>query len=214
VVRAVASRAAFGEGGTTGAVAVVLVERVLGLVGLLLLVGTTSLVWPLAGIQGVGVGASLGVAAGAGAVLTVALGRSLAPRLPRSLARLAERLPRIERPAPFALALGLSLVTQSIVALSGHLFVSALAPSIPLSTSAVIVPLSMATAYLPFTAGGAGAREAAFQELFSRVGVSYEDATAASLLLAAVAYVVAALGGVLPIPAVAEAPAEPARRGG
>lgn len=211
VVRGVATREAFGASGATGAVATVFVERVLGLVGLLLIVGTATIAHPIEGVEGVLLWSGLGIAAGAAAVLGVAIGRSLARHLPRPVARIAERLPRIERPAPFALALALSLVTQTLVALTGHVFVASLHPELSIATSFAIVPLAMATAYIPITAGGAGAREAAFQELYSHVGVSLEDATAASLMLAATYYLVGALGGVLRLPS---APSDATRDGG
>ncbi|AKF07999.1 lysylphosphatidylglycerol synthase transmembrane domain-containing protein [Sandaracinus amylolyticus] len=200
VVRGVASRAAFGPAGATSGVAVVFVERVLGLVGLLLIVGTASIVHPIRGVDGVLMWSAIGIAAGAGAVLAIALGRQLAARAPGPIARILAGLPVISRPWPFVFALALSLVTQSFVALTGHVFVAALHPELPLVTSFAIVPLAMSTSYLPITAGGAGAREAAFQELYSHVGVSFEDATAASLMLAATYYLIGALGGLLRIP--------------
>lgn len=209
VVRGVASRAAFGPAGATSGVAVVFVERVLGLVGLLLIVGLSSFVQPIEGVDGVLMWSAIGITAGAGAVIGIAAGRHLAGHAPGPIARVLAGLPVIARPGPFVLALALSLITQSFVALTGHVFVAALQPRIAALTSFVIVPLAMSTAYLPITAGGAGAREAAFQELYSHVGVSFEDATAASLMLAAVYYVVGALGGVLRIPP-SDAPPPPA----
>jgi uncharacterized membrane protein YbhN (UPF0104 family) len=200
VVRGVASREAFGERGTTGAMAVVFVERVLGLVGLLLVLGIAWLVHPIAGIEGVALWSVVGIGAGAIAVIGVAIGRSIARWLPRPLAGIAEKLPRIERPLPFALALLMSLGTQSVVAITGHVLVDALHPEVPLATSFVMVPLAMATAYLPFTVGGAGAREAVFQALYVRVGVSLEDATAAGLLVAAAYYLSSGIGGLIPAP--------------
>lgn len=209
VVRGVATRQAFGDGGTTGAVAVVFVERVLGLVGLLLIVGTSSIVHPIEGMENVLLWSGLGITAGIGAVVAIAVGRTLSGRMPGPLARIASGLPRIERPGPFVFALALSLVTQSLVALTGHVFVAALHPELSVATSFVFVPIAMATSYLPITAGGAGAREAVFQELYSHVGVSFEDATAASLMLISTYYLVGAIGGVLRLPSASAAPAAP-----
>lgn len=215
VVRGVATREAFADRGATGAVAVVFVERVLGLVGLLLIVGTSSLLYPIEGVEGVLFWSGVGIAAGIGAVVAIAIGRTLAGRMPGPLARIAGSLPRIERPAPFVLALLLSLGTQTLVALTGHIFVATLHPELSIATSFVFVPLAMATSYIPITAGGAGAREAAFQELYSHVGVSFEDATAASLMLISTYYVVGAVGGLLRLPTAsrAEPPAPGADRG-
>jgi uncharacterized membrane protein YbhN (UPF0104 family) len=215
VVRGVATREAFAGTGATGAVAVVFVERVLGLVGLLLIVGASSMLHPIEGVEGLLLWSGIGIAAGALAVVGIAVGRSLAGRMPAPLARILGSLPRIERPAPFVFALLLSLGTQTFVALTGHVFVAALHPELSIATSFVFVPIAMATSYIPITAGGAGAREAAFQELYSHVGVSFEDATAASLMLISTYYVVAAIGGILRLPPAhpAAQPAQPADEG-
>ncbi len=205
VVRGIATRAAFArpersESGATGAFAVVFVERVIGLVGLLLIVGTSAFLWPIEGVDGVLVWSGIGITAGVGAVLSIVIGPSISGWFPAPIARILKRLPRIESPLPFAFAVVLSLGTQSFVALTGHLFISALHPELSVAVSLVLVPIAMATAYIPITAGGAGAREAAFQELYSHVGVSFVDATAASLMLAATYYVVGAFGGLLRLP--------------
>lgn len=185
VVRGYASRAAFGEAGVTGAGAVVLVDRVLGLVGLLLVVAITASVFPLpvADTNHVTAISLLGVLASASAVVAIAAGRALAPRLPGKLREQAERLPTIVRPRPFVVAILLSLVTQSVVAWTGHVIVASLAPSVALTDSLVIVPLAMATAFLPFLVGGTGAREEIFQRLYAPLGVPGSDAVAASLLV-------------------------------
>lgn len=205
VVRGIATRAAFArpdgsESGATGAFAVVFVERVVGLVGLLLIVGTSAVVWPIEGVDGVLVGSALGITAGMGAVMSIAIGPSIAGWFPSPIARILKRLPRISRPLPFVSSIFLSLGTQSIVALTGHLFVRALHPELSIAVSLVMVPIAMATSYIPITAGGAGAREAVFQELYSHVGVSFVDATAASLMLAATYYLVGAVGGLMRLP--------------
>lgn len=207
VVRGVATREAFGAEGTTGAISVVFVERVLGLVGLLSIVGLSSLLRPIEGLGPVGLWSAIGIAASAGAVIAIALGRSLAPRLPGPLKRIAEKLPSIVRPGPFAIALLLSLGTQTMVALTGHMYIGALHPEVPLSTSMVMIPVAMATAYLPITAGGAGARELVYAELYARVGVPAEDAVAASLLLAATYYASTMFAGIVPVPRAAPAEA-------
>lgn len=202
VVRGVASRAAFGEDGVTAAGAVVLVDRVLGLVGLLLVVAFTATVFPLPvadtnHVTGIALG---GIAVSACAVAAIALGRSLAPHLPGRLRPHAERLPAIVHFGPFLVAIVLSLVTQSVVAWTGHVIVSSLAPTVALTDSLVIVPLAMATAFLPFLVGGTGARESVFETLYAPLGVPGADAVAASLLVWFTQIVVALAGGLLPLP--------------
>jgi hypothetical protein len=202
VVRAVASRRAFGDEGTTGAAAVVFVDRVLGLTGLFLLVAVTALFWPLAGASSsvVLLGAVGGIVVSVLAVVAIAMSRHLAPHLRGRLKDVAERIPPIVSRGPFAVALLLSLVTQSVVAVSGHLIVQALAPGVHLVSSLVIVPLAMATAFLPFLVGGTGAREEVFAQLYGGVGVATETAVAASLLVYVVQLVVGLIGAVLPVP--------------
>ena len=95
-----------------------------------------------------------------------------------------------------ALALALSVVTHTFVALTGHALVHAVAPGVPVVESLVLVPLAMIATYVPFSVAGLGVREAAFVFLFGKVGVSGADATAASLALMAVTMIVAGLGGV------------------
>lgn len=201
-VRGYASRVAFGEGGTAGAGAVVLVDRVLGLVGLLLVVAVTASVFPLPVAESVPVGllAIVGIALGASTILAIAGGRTLATRLPGALRRHAERLPRIRHPIPFVAAILLSLVTQTGVAWTGHVIVASLAPEVALSTSLVVVPLAMATAFLPFLVGGTGAREEVFARLYGPVGVPAAEAVAASLLVWSTQIAVALVGGLLPMP--------------
>jgi glycosyltransferase 2 family protein len=197
VVRGVASREAFGAEGATSALAVVFVDRVMGLVGLLLVVAVASLIHPIPGVQGVELASVLGLAAGLGAIVFVAGAKASANKLPSVLGRIASRLPSLVRPGLFGSTVGLAVLTQGLVACTGHILVAALHPEVPLLTSCVMIPLAMATAYIPITVGGAGAREAMFQTLYGLVGVPFEDATAASLLSMAAYYLSSSVGGVL-----------------
>lgn len=202
VVRGVASREAFGEAGTTGAMAVVFVDRVLGLTGLFLVVATTALVRPMPVASGsmVAVGSVLGILAGIASVAALAAGRRLSPHLPGPIGRIAAGLPPIVRVGPFVVALLLSLVTQTVVAITGHVVVVALVPTVTLESSFVVVPLAMATAFLPFLVGGTGAREEVFAQLYGAVGVARPDAIAASLLVYLTQLAIGLVGAVLPIP--------------
>lgn len=200
VVRGLATRAAFGESGATAGVAIVLVERVLGLVGLFVVVGAVSVIFPFADSESVLLWSALALLAGIGAIVGLAVGRMLAPYLPGPLGTLAGRLPQIVRPGWFALAASLSLATQSLVALTGHTVVSSLDPSMSVATSFVAVPLASATAFIPITVGGAGAREYAFQRLYVHAGMSMADATVASILVSLAYYLVALTGAFVPLP--------------
>ena len=199
VGRAVVTRDAFEAEGTTGALAVVLVERALGLFGLfaLLAVGLVAARatvdpgalwwWTVVGCFG-----SFAL------VALIPVARQLGPRLPVRLARVANilaRLPALVDRRAFATAIALSIATQTLVALAGWVLLAELAP-IDLADSLLIVPLAAATAFLPITVGGAGAREAVYVALCGRLfGMPAADALAASLGLWLAHLIVGAAGG-------------------
>lgn len=198
VVRGVVTRDSFGARGATASMTVVLVERVLGLSGLLLLVSGTYLVRPLPGTERVLPISALFLAGAALGVLALAAGRRAARFLPGKLAAIASSLPTIERPLPFVGALLVSLVTQTLVAVGGwFLMASITGGRVTLADALVVVPLAMAAVFFPFSVGGAGAREAAFVALgTSALGMSRADALASSLLLWVSQLAVASVGGV------------------
>ena len=196
VARGVVTRDSFDEG-ATGALAVVLVERALGLFGLFALLALglaisagdldTGSLWAWTAI---GVAGSLAI------VIALPFARRLAPYLPRRLAEIAGKLPRLHAGGGFASAVGLSVLTQVCVALAGWVLLAALAP-ISLAGSLLVVPLAAATAFLPITVGGAGAREAVYVALCGRLFHMPEaDALAASLALWLAHLVVGAAGGI------------------
>lgn len=196
VVRGIASRQAFGTNNLAGPLAVVLVDRVLGLSGLLLLTATAFSLAPIPGVRGVFLWSALGLSAAAGSIAVVALGRRLTRHLPSPVQRLTRDLPAIARPRYLSLALLLSLATQSLVALTGHVLLASISAITP-SQSIVIVPIANAAMYVPLTVAGAGAREAAFVSLSTSVGVPEASALAASLAMLLCQLVTAGLGGLL-----------------
>lgn len=195
VGRGVVTRDAFPQEGATAALAVVLVERALGLVALFALLAVG-----LALASGLPTGSLwlwtvLGSAGAIALVALIPIGKRLAPRLPRPLARLAERLPALVDGRAFAAAIALSILTQLFVAAAGWALLAALAP-IGLGDSLLVVPLAAATAFLPITVGGAGAREAVYVALCGRLfHLPDGDALAASLGLWLAHLVVGGLGG-------------------
>jgi len=200
LVRGVVVRDSFRGGGTTEAIAVVFVERVLGLLGVFTLAGTglvlvgtrlqaTSTLWWLS---------AAGVGGAVVAVLLLPLGRQLAPYLPRRLAAIAGRLPVVSRRRYFAAAALLSLVTQLMTTVTGWLFLRDVHPAATFADGLFIVPLAAATGFLPFTVGGLGAREAVFVNLCSQLlGMSAGDGLAASLLIWATTLMTGVIGGIL-----------------
>lgn len=198
VGRGVVTRDAFDAEGATGALAIVLVERALGLFGLFALLGaglaTAGRALPTGALA---LWTAVGCAGSCALVAAIPLARRLAPHLPGPLARIAARLPALRSPRAFALALLLSVATQALVVLAGWTLLAALA-DLSLAASLLIVPLGAATTFLPITVGGAGAREAVYIALCGRLfGLPEPLALAASLGLWLAHLAVGAAGGLL-----------------
>jgi hypothetical protein len=194
VLRAHATRAAFD--GPLGSYMVVGLERFFGLAGLFTLGAIGLLLHPLPGVMRADLLAAVAFATALAVGLLPVVGRSLGSRLPGRPGRWAAGLPVAVRPGLLAVVLAMSVGTHTIVALTGHVLVSAVAPQVAVSSSIVLVPLAMIATYMP-TVAGLGAREAAFVLLFGKIGVAGADATAASLAFMAVYAMVAAVGGLV-----------------
>lgn len=196
--RAYATRNCFDDGSIARSGSVVFVERVLGLTGLLLLVGTASLFR-----GGEGDAAQLLVYSGVGlcgafaAIVVVSTGRHLARWLPGPIARIVQTLPAIVRPLPFVLGIVISVVTQIMMAAAGHLLISALAPSVTFFDSMATFPLGTLAAYFPLAIAGGGARDAVLVVLFAKLGVPRESALATSLCLLGSSLFIAVSAGLL-----------------
>lgn len=201
VVRGVVTRDVFGERGATAGLAVVLVERALGLFGVFVLLAiglvaaggaldTGSLWW----WSGIGIAGSFAL------VLALPFARRLAPLLPGRLRQIAARVPELSSAGAFVWAAVLSVATQVCIALAGWVLLHAIEPRVDLGASLLIVPLAAATTFLPITVGGAGAREAVYVTLgASLFQMARADALAASLALWLSHLVVGAIGGVVQI---------------
>src|SRR3954468_24487010 len=197
VVRGVVTRDVFGERGATAGLAVVLVERALGLfaVFLLLAIGVGAATIDTGSLW---IWSALGIAGSFVLVLGLPFARKLAPILPGPTRRIAERVPSLSSPGAFVVAAGYSVLTQVLVALAGYVLLHAIEPRVDLAASLLIVPLAAATTFLPITVGGAGAREAVYITLgASLFQMARSDALAASLALWLAHLIVGALGGVI-----------------
>jgi len=191
VVRGVVTRGVFGDRGATAGIAVVLVERALGLFGVFLLLAIGL------GVAGAGLDVG-GLWIWSTLVLALPFARRLAPYLPGKLRTIAERVPALTSTTAFVIAAFYSVVTQALVALAGFVLLHAVDPQVGLGASLLIVPLAAATTFLPITVGGAGAREAVFISLgASLFHMPKSDAVAASLALWLAHLVVGAIGGLL-----------------
>ncbi|MBC7174202.1 MAG: flippase-like domain-containing protein [Polyangiaceae bacterium] len=197
LLRAVASREAFGEDearAATAGVTVVFVERVMGLSGLVALCALSSLAHP-ARIVGLEVAAALGLIAAITAVVAIALGRRFGARLPGRIGRIARRLPELESAPTLLVVFAICVAGHFLLALTGHTLMLAIEPSVRLVDSIVIFPIGSAAAFFPLTVGGAGVREATLVALFRTVGIGEASALAGSLALFGSQLFVAGLGG-------------------
>lgn len=197
VLRAVGAREAFGRDGTAASFAVVLVERVLGLFGLVIVASVAFAIHPLEGVRGVSALAALGAVAALFGVGAVALGRRLASVVPGVLGRTLGRLPQLVDPAAFAGAFVASIASHLMVAATGHALISGLADSVTPATSAVVVPVGAAAAFFPLSIAGLGVREAAFARLYELADVPASAAAAFALVYLGVQLAGALVGGVL-----------------
>ncbi len=197
LLRGIVTRRAFGDAGTTSAMAVVLVERALGLAGMLALTALSvalfagdrfeNLVpYSVLGIVGIGV-----------AVISLALGRRLARFVPDPARRILGSLPTLAGYSSFAGASLLSLGTHAVVALIGHLLVSSMRPETPLSTSFVAMPLAAAAGFFPGTVAGAGARDLAIIALYETLGVPRAVGAATALAMLFSLLLAAGMGGIV-----------------
>ena len=200
LLRGHVTRAAFDGAG--GGYLVVLIERIFGLAGLLTLGASILLLHPIGDFGALPILAVAGLVGALAAAAAPLVARRLAQRLPLSgtLGRIrivCSSLPTVERPALLAVVLLLSVGTQALTAVSGHLLVSSIDSEVLLIDSLVLVPLALIAQYFPATVAGLGVREAAFVYLFTVVGVDRADATAASLAYLAVQLLLALLGGLV-----------------
>lgn len=200
VIRGVAGRKAFGNldwAAATSGVAVVFIERVVGVSALLVLAAGAYLWKPIPGMENVGLWATLGLAAAAAALVGIAIAPKLAPYLPEKLGTPLRALPQLRSWLPFFGAVLLSLIIHGVNVVAGHAIIHSLAPTVTWAESAVVMPLIGASAFFPLTVGGAGVREAAFAALYGTVGVPEATAYAASLSFWACQLLTAGIGGLI-----------------
>jgi glycosyltransferase 2 family protein len=196
-VRGVATRDAFEKEGVTGSLALVLVERIVGVTGLLTLSGVAFALRPLPGVENIGPFVGIGLIVAAASIVFLALSRRYHHSLPGPIGKFASSLPDIRLIQPFILALILSVAVQTCSALCGYMFMSSINGEVTLSDALVVVPLAVGAGFFPLTVAGAGVREAAFVTLFAAVGVPKADALAGSLAFLFCQLAVASVGGVM-----------------
>jgi hypothetical protein len=188
-------------GSKTRAATVVLVDRTLGLMGLVLIAALASTVagtrqhqaspiWP----SWLWVGFLAGAAASVPAVLAPAgFGRLLQPLtifhpewVGERIERLTSALSRFrDRPSALVTCFGGAVFVQATTVLFFFTVAHALHQNITIWDLAVIVPLSFVVQMLPVSLNGFGVREATFAFYFARLGQSIESAVLVSLVATA-----------------------------
>jgi uncharacterized protein (TIRG00374 family) len=190
--------------GTATSLAVLLFERVCGLVALFVLATVGSLLMPsstaLGGyikVSALATGAIAAIAVGAPwTVSKIAWDKTFLARFPFITSHLT-RLRPPKRMAPLGTALLLSFVIHLMTTSAIVSFVHSMAPEVAIRGIAAVTPLAMLGAFIPLTPGGFGQREAIFVELYGFAGVGPNEAVAASLLWFSSSLVPVAIGLVL-----------------
>jgi glycosyltransferase 2 family protein len=194
VVRAMAVAPYFGAHGAARSLMASFLDRVSGLLALMLLASSVWLLHPIEGVEGLRLVGSVGVLAVVLGTLAVVFSDRIAPLVP---ARFGKHLPERIQPSSFLSTLVLSVLNQILIVGMGHLLITAVYPSATFVQSAVAMPLGTLAAYFPLTIAGAGARETALVAAYRLVSVPSPDALAAALTLLACSLVVAASGGIV-----------------
>ena len=199
-------------GSKTLAATVVLIDRGIGLLGLVLLAAVAATAGPRLIEAGPGIGAGMLWIGFIGAALVATpalLVPDALPRLLQPLRRLHpewvdERLARLggalarfrEVPATLASCFAGALVVQAI--LVGFYLAIARSMDIPIGFTelAVVVPVSFIVQMLPVSMNGFGVREATFGFYFTRLGLPLESALLVSFTGAALIMLFSISGGV------------------
>ncbi len=198
VIRGIVSRDSFGVANATAGLAVVLVERVLGLTALLFIASVALLVRPVQGLPSPALVAAFGCASATIGVGIIASTRRMARYTPGRVRGILEQVPGVSSWPRFALALLLSIGGQLATAAAGWFVLYPFAPHITIADAAVIAPIAAAAAFLPITVGGVGARESAFAVLSAQVlGIDSDQGVAASLTMWFSYLLTAGIGGLL-----------------
>ena len=195
-------------GSRTVATAVVLLDRVLGLIALFAVAATGSLLLRHA-LPGTGYLWILLVLAAVSAAIVLAQ-PALVPRLLQPLTRVrkdwvSERLDRLEAMLArvgghrlhVAQAFAGALVVQLLVVLFYVCVAQGLHIDLPLRDALVIVPVSLVIQLAPVSINGFGVREAVFSYLFVRLGHAVDAGLALSIAGAALLILASLPGGLL-----------------
>lgn len=188
LLRGVLTRRAFST--PAAAFVVVLLERLMGLVGL----GVLLLLALMVGNALVDVRV---IAPWIGITCAVGIAILIAGRLSGHLARAWSHVPRIHRPLDLIWAVVLSVGSHLLIIAGLVLFSSALALGVEVRDWLMVGPLSMIAAMLPIAVFGVGPREIALVTLLELAGATPEGAQALAAAAAGVVLSAALVGGIV-----------------
>lgn len=190
--------------GRAAAVAIVVVDRFIGLLALMLFAGVGLL---LSGHLTDRVPALYGWVAGGTAVMGLIAALLFLPsrRAPDLLARLGPRFKKVSdaifafqgKGAVLAKAFGYSLVLQTLVVLNGWLLAKALHVPIPLPYFFLIVPLAVFVMMIPVSINAIGVRESIWAFFFAAFGVASAKGVAVAWLDYGLVLLQALVGGAI-----------------
>ncbi len=163
----------------------VIADRIVGLVGLFWLVAIAAFFFHDAGLSAVLTGTPIVIGVIALASLVAARGSviRLVQMMPPRVSRYASFIVTyLEHRATLLTALALSVVVQSLLAVSQCLLARGIGLKESLTLFLVCVPIAGVFASLPLTVNGLGVREGAYLVLFGMTGVDRTNAIALGLL--------------------------------
>jgi hypothetical protein len=170
------------------AIASVVADRGVGLVGLFWLAAFTAIFLNFAPIPSSVITPTIAVGAIAFAgFLAAPLVARLIHLMPRPVRRAGGIIaPYLHQPLTLLPAIALSIVLQVTLAVGQYILAAGLGLTAPLSLFILCVPIANVFASLPLTLNGLGIRESAYLLLFGMAGMRKEDAIALGLLWFAV----------------------------
>jgi uncharacterized membrane protein YbhN (UPF0104 family) len=177
--------------GRASAVAIVMVDRFIGLLALMLFAGVALFGW----------------VAGGAAVMALIAALLFLPsqRAPELLSRLGPRFRKVSeaifafqgKGAVLAKAFGWSLILQTLVVLNGWLLAKALHVPISLPYFFLIVPLAVFVMMIPVSINAIGVRESVWAFFFAAFGVASATAVAVAWLDYGLVLIQALVGGAI-----------------
>ena len=180
------------------AVASVVADRMVGLVGLFWLAAGSAIFLNYAPLPSSVITPTILVGALSllGFLASPILAR-LIPLMPRPIRRAGGFVaPYLHHPVRLLIPIALSTTLQIVLAVGQYLLAVGLGMSTPLSLFLLCVPIANVVASLPLTLNGLGIRESAYLVLFGMAGMGKDDAIALGLLWFAAMVIAGLTGGI------------------